>query len=82
MSAGRNVEIEWEEFRIQNNITHKLTWGEKLEHLKNTKPQYKWHNPYKCGLGTFDIQTFVSKVRALINALDDKYHLFSTHNSS
>ena len=66
LSAGSNVVIDWTMYKQFMHIRKNLTQSDKEAYLKKTRPYYMKHNPYKYGVGKFDVKKFKITLEHLI----------------
>ena len=58
---AKSVSIDWAIYKKFNNITSPLTDEEKNRRMKEDKdPMWAKKNPFRYGLGTFDIKKFIT----------------------
>ena len=66
LSARSNVVIDWNKFKQVRHISKNLTQSDKKAYLKRPGPHFWKSNPYKYGVGTFNVKKFTITLKRLI----------------
>ena len=79
LSAGSNVVIDWPMYKKVRHIRKKLTQRDKEAYLKERIHMYYKYNPYKVGLGTFDVKNFTITLKHIILKLEVHFNVKFKH---